>query len=60
MAKKLNINCGTALMFKDERGILDSHERISLNCGNLLIASTINAKLLEKNASVNSGSTEVL
>jgi hypothetical protein len=60
MAKKLEINCGTALMFKDERGILDSHERISLNCGNLLIASTINAKLLEKNASITSSSTEVL
>jgi hypothetical protein len=47
-------------MFKDERGILDSHERIWLNCGSLLIASAISAKLLEKNAHINSGSTEVL
>ncbi|MDR2419162.1 MAG: hypothetical protein LBD79_08915 [Treponema sp.] len=60
MAKKLQINCGTALMFKDERGILDSHEHILLNCGNLLIASTIKIKLLEKNAHINSSSIEVL
>jgi hypothetical protein len=60
MAKNLKINCGTAILFKDERGILDSHERISLNCGDLLVASEINAKLLEKNAHINSGSIEVL
>jgi hypothetical protein len=47
-------------MLKDERGILDSHERIWLNCGSLLIASRINAKLLEKNVHINSGSNEVL
>ncbi|GHU15172.1 hypothetical protein FACS1894163_00970 [Spirochaetia bacterium] len=58
-SKTLRINCGTALLLKDREHLLDRYEKVNLNCGTLIVSSEINAKLAEKNASLNTGTVHI-
>ena len=55
----LNINCGEAFILSDKEGFLDKFEGISINCGTLFASSKAYAKLMAKNASINSGSSTI-
>jgi hypothetical protein len=58
-SKTLQINCGTALLLKDREHILDRYEKVRINSGTLIVSSEINAKLAEKNASLNTGTVHI-
>jgi hypothetical protein len=58
--KTLDINCGFALLLRDREGMLDTYERIRINCGSLISSNEISAKLAEKGASLNTGNWTVL
>ena len=51
----LNINCGIACLIEDREGMLDKYSTINLNCGTYIASEAVNAKLVEKEANINSG-----
>lgn len=56
---KLVINCGLACLIKDKAGILDKYNKVTVNCGTFIASSEISAKLAEKGATINAGSSHV-
>lgn len=50
----LNINCEIACLTGDKGEVLEQYDAINLNCETYIASSSVNAKLLEKGANINS------
>ena len=53
--RRLNVNCGLALLLNDREGMLDNYGSVVINCGNIIVSSAINTKLSAKGAIINCG-----
>ncbi|MDR0312978.1 MAG: hypothetical protein LBI14_05215 [Treponema sp.] len=53
--RKLAVNCGLACLLNDREGVLDNYDRLTINCGTMILSSAINAKLGAKGAAINCG-----
>ncbi|MDR2376095.1 MAG: hypothetical protein LBD96_06615 [Treponema sp.] len=53
--KKLVINCGLVCLLRDQEGILDSFDKITVNCGRFVVSPAIYTRLNTKKTTINSG-----
>jgi hypothetical protein len=58
--KVLNINCGSAYLLRDREGMLDKHDAIRINCGDLISSSDVYAVLAKKSTSINMGNSKIV
>ena len=57
--RKLNVNCGLALLLNDRDGMLDNYSSVAINCGRMIISSALNAKLSGKSSKINCGNMHI-
>ncbi|GHV32639.1 hypothetical protein FACS18949_04180 [Clostridia bacterium] len=58
--KKLNINCGNAVILRYDPAVFEGYDAISINAGSALISAAAYADLQKKQFSLNSGSNNVV
>lgn len=55
MGKKININCGDAIMLSNKKDFFEGYEKGMINAGDILISSKLHAELNKMNFSINAG-----
>ncbi len=60
MSKKLFVNCGMAVMLKDDATMFEGYDRGMINAGKVIINSKLQSKLSKMNYNINSGNISTL
>jgi hypothetical protein len=57
--KKLAVNCGLACLLRDQEGVLDTYDKVTINCGTFIASREVYAKLAAKHAQLNTGDVQI-